>query len=161
MGVQRFTKRFAGVPDSIAEARHWLAGLFPPGSGDAGPPPESRSNAVLLLSEVATNAVRYTASGGCDGAFTVRVHLSPATLRVQVEDGGSATSTPRRMAAGPGDERGRGLVLVDAIADLWGPLVDPPGMFFDLSWAPVTRNGAGRGAGPGACVRRNTGPGRP
>ncbi|MFC4560635.1 ATP-binding protein [Nocardiopsis mangrovi] len=160
MRVQRFTKRFAGAPDSIAEARHWLDGLLAPVSEVAGVPAEARANAVLMLSELATNAVRYTASGAVGGSFTVCVDLSPGTLRVRVQDGGSDTSTPRRLSAGPGDERGRGLVLVDAIADFWGPLADPPGMFFDLSWTPVSRRAPDRGPRSGACLRRNTGPGR-
>ncbi|MDA8371462.1 MAG: hypothetical protein M0026_16585 [Nocardiopsaceae bacterium] len=38
--------------------------------------------------------------------------------------------------ADPGAESGRGLALVEAFADVWGPLTKGHGVFFRLSWTP-------------------------
>jgi hypothetical protein len=72
--------------------------------------------AVLVLSELATNAVCATAAG-CR-TFDVRFELAGYQLRVEVADGGQGRPSPRR--AGGDDECGRGLALVEALADRWG-----------------------------------------
>ncbi|HUZ53626.1 MAG TPA: ATP-binding protein, partial [Streptosporangiaceae bacterium] len=78
------------------------------------------ADAVLLASELATNAVLHTASGG-GGGFGVAVHQVPALVRVEVTDGGSP-AVP--TAAGASGARlapsGRGLLLVEQLAARWG-----------------------------------------
>ncbi|MEU5298621.1 ATP-binding protein [Streptomyces umbrinus] len=71
---------------------------------------------LLLMSELVTNAVRH-ASGPC-----IRVHVdrpAPAQLLLAVVDH-TPDRRPQRRTPGPDDESGRGLVLLDELADRWG-----------------------------------------
>jgi anti-sigma regulatory factor (Ser/Thr protein kinase) len=70
-------------------------------------------DAVLAVSELITNAVLHG-----DGPVEVRVSHRPGLLRVEVTDDGRAVPLPRH--AGLGDERGRGLHIVDAVTSRWG-----------------------------------------
>ncbi|MFD8716885.1 ATP-binding protein [Streptomyces sp. NPDC059629] len=75
---------------------------------------ETLENVELLACEVITNAVLHSA-----GPCNVVVIRTAERLRVEVTD--SDPKLPRTaVAAGPGDESGRGLLLVDALADAWG-----------------------------------------
>lgn len=90
--------------------------------------------AVLLASELSTNAVVYTASGD-RGTFDVAVCRYASSVRVEVRDAGSrrvpATRPHNDLA-----EEGRGLGLVDLVADRWGHSGDCKGrsVYFELSW---------------------------
>ncbi|MFG2648642.1 SpoIIE family protein phosphatase [Streptomyces sp. NPDC048436] len=70
--------------------------------------------AELLVSELVTNAVRH--SGG--GRVEFRLVRSGPTLMCEVED--DDPTLPTLMSAGPGDEFGRGLRIVSALAKEWG-----------------------------------------
>jgi len=72
-----------------------------------------RDAALLVLSEVVTNVVRHTSSK----RFTVRVDLSDG-VEVAVHD--SDPTMPKVRAAQSSDESGRGMVMVQALADDWG-----------------------------------------
>lgn len=80
-------------------------------------PDDACANAVLLVSELATNAVLHTVSL----RILCGIGLLPDDrLRLEVHDrDGSGRRLPRR-APGPDDEGGRGLLLVREIADSWG-----------------------------------------
>ncbi|MCM2389556.1 SpoIIE family protein phosphatase [Streptomyces albipurpureus] len=70
----------------------------------------------LAADELITNALMHTDGGAI---VTVRVLLGPERrLRVEVEDRSSAL--PRRREAGMSGVSGRGLLLVDQLADVWG-----------------------------------------
>ncbi|MBB4932973.1 anti-sigma regulatory factor (Ser/Thr protein kinase) [Lipingzhangella halophila] len=132
--MQRFSTTFRGHPDSVAPARHWLDDLLR-FAHHAAVPADTRATAVLLLSELATNSVRHSRSAH-DGEYTVHVSLNPTRLRVEVEDDGPREGRRAGLrVAGPGEEAGRGLVLVAAFADTWGPLPHDPGMYFHLTWS--------------------------
>ena len=75
-------------------------------------------NAQLLVSELVTNSVRH--SGMPAGTeFIVSVDLTPATVRLDVEDGGrNGTVAPRRPDFENGG--GFGLKLVEALSERWG-----------------------------------------
>jgi anti-sigma regulatory factor (Ser/Thr protein kinase) len=73
-------------------------------------------DAQLLVSELVTNAVLHARS-----ATRVTVERNGATVRVSVDDDSSAQ--PRLRELGPEAVTGRGLLLVDRIAQRWG--VDP------------------------------------
>ena len=79
-----------------------------------------REDARLLLSEVVTNSVRHAGAGP---GQTVELMLSRSQrrLRVTVADhgGGFDHAAPRQPPDGD-REGGRGLVLLDMIADRWG-----------------------------------------
>jgi serine phosphatase RsbU (regulator of sigma subunit)/PAS domain-containing protein len=74
--------------------------------------------ARLLASEIVTNSVVHGGSGD-DDWIGLDVALSPAGLRVEVTDHGPGfAKVPARPE--PDDRGGRGLFLVDALADRWG-----------------------------------------
>lgn len=69
--------------------------------------------AVLLTSELVTNAIRHGAA-----PVRLRAGVDARGLRVEVDDEARGTVAPRRAA--PGDAHGRGLFLVETLADRWG-----------------------------------------
>ncbi|GAA3494608.1 hypothetical protein GCM10019016_017080 [Streptomyces prasinosporus] len=86
--------------------------------------------AELLVSELVSNALRH-ASG------PLRLTLERVSdLRCLVSDG--TTDLPRPADAGPEDEGGRGLTLVDMLAARWGCESGPEGknVWFELSGDP-------------------------
>lgn len=66
----------------------------------------------------AANAVRHTASA--HGGFTITVLDLGDTLRVEVADEGGRDDIGPRVVRAPDAAHGRGLLLVDTIADRWG-----------------------------------------
>ncbi|KUN95313.1 ATP-binding protein [Streptomyces caeruleatus] len=89
----------------------------------------------LLASEVIANAVLYS-----DAPCDVTVTRIDERLRVEVTD--IAPSLPSVVEAGPNDECGRGLLLVDALADAWGVQPEPPGKttWFEIAPESLTEN---------------------
>jgi PAS domain S-box-containing protein len=77
-------------------------------------------SATLLLSEIVTNAFVHVG-----GAIRLFIWTGPDALRVEVEDGGTHLPTRRHFAATAGT--GRGLQLVDQLADRWGTATRPTG----------------------------------
>lgn len=76
--------------------------------------PDLAASAELLLTELLTNALRH----GEGPAVGVRLFLVPTHLVIEVNDGSPKLPVPRTAALD--DEDGRGLLLVEAIADAWG-----------------------------------------
>ncbi|WP_308401050.1 ATP-binding protein [Streptomyces sp. AC512_CC834] len=75
---------------------------------------EFTDRAELLASELTTNAVRYSL-----GPATVRLCWTNPVLRVSVTDTCPLVPVPF-ASAGPDVERGRGLLILDLLADDWG-----------------------------------------
>ena len=73
--------------------------------------------AVLLTSELVTNAVLHARSD-----VLLRVLRETAGVRVEVVDRSTAVPVPRDFSEEAAT--GRGLLLVDAMADDWGAAVD-------------------------------------
>jgi hypothetical protein len=94
---------------------------------------------LLLASELCANAVVHTRSGQAGGQFTVDVEWSSQLARVVVGDQGSL-ETPvagtRSTGAAWSEESGRGLWLVDAMADDWGTASARAGrwVWFSVDW---------------------------
>ena len=117
----RFTRVFHGRADQVSHARHevarhLLACRFP-----------RTDDAVLVLSELASNAVLYSASA--DQFFTVRTELHAAYLWIGCEDlGGQWELKP------PDPDRPHGFDVVEALAgaDSWGVDGDEGGR---VAWA--------------------------
>jgi len=86
---------------------------------------------ALAVSELATNAVAWSAAGhGDGGAFTVRVRTAPRWARIEVTDPGPAAA----RSAAPGN--GWGLAIVAAVTDRAGATAGPgPAR---TAWAEVT-----------------------
>jgi serine/threonine-protein kinase RsbW len=74
------TRSFSGLPEAVSAARSFAAGFFPV--------PATAADAALMTSELATNAVLYSASGLPGGTFTVSVSAIGGSLRVDVIDQG-------------------------------------------------------------------------
>jgi len=67
----------------------------------------------LLASELATNAIRYTEDG-----FSLEIELTDRQVRVEVTDAGPGL--PSVQSPATLSSSGRGLRIVDAVADHWG-----------------------------------------
>lgn len=76
-------------------------------------PEPAVENAVLIVSELVTNAIEY---GGTETAL--RVRLSSNELYLEVSDGSSNPAVLQTPA--DDDESGRGLYLVALLTDRWG-----------------------------------------
>jgi anti-sigma regulatory factor (Ser/Thr protein kinase) len=72
-----------------------------------------RETAVLLVSEVVTNALRHT-----DGNVELALWRFPDRVRVEVSD--DTSRSPVSRGRGLLDESGRGVPLMDALSDRWG-----------------------------------------
>ncbi|MCX4629266.1 ATP-binding protein [Streptomyces sp. NBC_01443] len=98
-------------PAEVGRARRWARSrLAGSGIGDDEPLAETL---ILLISELVTNAVVHT---GCPAVL--RMLFGEPGVRVEVADA-SSRGPARRQAAGD-DTGGRGLELVDGLADRWG-----------------------------------------
>jgi anti-sigma regulatory factor (Ser/Thr protein kinase) len=109
----------AGRTRNVAEARAFVASTL----GSAHP---CADVAVLLCSELVTNAVLHSESGQPGGTVTVVVLGLPGAVRVEVVDNGSARSTPV-VKAEVFEPDGHGLFLVEQLADHWGYYRDEVG----------------------------------
>jgi anti-sigma regulatory factor (Ser/Thr protein kinase) len=108
-----------GRPEYVHETRTFVAKAL----GDLHP---SLDDAVLLTSELVTNAVTHTGSRAPGGTVTVVVAESSGGVRIEVADGGSDLCTPVvRGEVYAAD--GHGLQLVQNLSDQWGYLRDEAG----------------------------------
>jgi len=114
---------FPGLVASVPEVRAWARDLL---SGRVAAP--VLDDVLLLLSELATNAVAHSDSGrATDGRLTVYMARTTTLVHVEVTDDGSATSTPAVRVPEADDDGGRGLWLVDLLATEWGSHHDGAG----------------------------------
>jgi anti-sigma regulatory factor (Ser/Thr protein kinase) len=82
---------------------------------------EDVNDVRLVVSELATNAMAYTASGEPGGFVTVEVSsLDALTAYIEVIDEGSAVTVPEVRNSDAEECGGRGLWLVEAVAASWG-----------------------------------------
>ncbi len=84
---------------------------------------EALDDAGLVLSELFTNAIRYSDSERITCALRVTGNL----MRLEVADQGCGLTEPRSREPGTDEERGRGLLLVNALAVAWGVQTCPDG----------------------------------
>ncbi|MFF3848951.1 ATP-binding protein [Streptomyces sp. NPDC002328] len=95
------------VPETRRALRELLRHWGKPGRSDI---------AELLTSELVTNALVHT-----DHDAVLTATVGPAGLRVEVRDFVARRPQPRTLAAAAGDgTHGRGLILVQSLADAWG-----------------------------------------
>ncbi|WP_165975412.1 ATP-binding protein [Actinomadura rubrisoli] len=92
----------------------------------------------LMVCEITTNAVRHSKSGEPGGGVRVTVLVSADRLRVEIQDDGGTAGRPVIPAQGTGwAESGRGLVVVNGLADQWGTLPGFDGRY--TVWFEVKR----------------------
>lgn len=122
-----------GRPEHVSEARAFVAKAL----GDGNPLADV---AVLLASELVTNAVMHSNSRRPRGTVALLVIEMPGGLRVEVTDGGSDLSTPV-VKSDVYEAQGHGLYLVQTLADQWGYVRDEAGttVWFWLSRAAQRR----------------------
>ncbi|AXE86691.1 ATP-binding protein [Streptomyces sp. Go-475] len=110
-------------PAEVGRARRWARSRLT-GSGIQADEPLAET-LVLLVSELVTNAVVHTGRPA-----VLRLSLPPAatdeaTVRLEVADRSGRAPVPR--CAGDDATGGRGLALVDGLADRWGWSVESTG----------------------------------
>ena len=117
-------REFAGDAGQVRAARRFLAGVLD-GCTAAG-------DALLCVSELATNAVLHSRSGRPGGRFTVRATVRAGGVRVAVTDEGGPWGDER-----DGDgQSGRGLLIVGELASRWGRDEGGAGrtVWFEIDW---------------------------
>jgi len=98
---------FPNAPGGVRAARAFVADAL------RGADPSVLDAAVLMVSELATNAVVHTT-----GPFDIGIDQSDHEVRISVTDHGEGTPTLR--TASSSDIDGRGLGIVAAFAVAWG-----------------------------------------
>jgi histidine kinase-like protein len=121
----RWWRIFPGEAAQLRLLRRWIAAFLPDGP--------ARDDVVSVATELASNAVRHTASGG-DGYFAVEICCRADVIRVAVADSGAPTGP--RLVADADSEDGRGLLLVQALAIRTGVAGDYRSrlVWADLPW---------------------------
>ncbi|MEV6806199.1 ATP-binding protein [Streptomyces sp. NPDC017248] len=137
-------------PAEVGRARRWARSRLA-GSGITADEPLAET-LILLVSELVTNAVVHTGRpsvlrlclpGAAAGDGT------PATVRVEVAD--ACPRAPEPRCAGRDATGGRGLALVDCLADRWGWSHDGAGksIWCELDRCSPPRQGAALAFGCG------------
>jgi PAS domain S-box-containing protein len=127
-GALLATMELPGEPASASMARAFAARILASWNLDS-----RREQVTLLVSELVTNAI-----GHSDGPVGLRLRCTQRTLCVEVTD--AETRRPRLREPDPEDEAGRGLSLVDRLADRWGVRQLPDGK---VVWCEVALPAAG------------------
>ncbi|HZI96838.1 MAG TPA: SpoIIE family protein phosphatase [Actinomycetales bacterium] len=85
---------------------------------------------LLCVSELVTNAVVHAGS-----PVYLELHCGEGTLRVDVRDTGYPVLAAARYTATAEDTHGRGLMMVDAVADRWGVVEETEGkvVWFEIA----------------------------
>jgi len=99
---------FDPYPQSVPQARAFVLSIewIPEDE-------ETRARLATLTSEIVTNAVLHART-----SFVVSVTRSPSRIRVTVKD--RSVQLVLRKTYGPTSPTGRGLHIVEALADRWG-----------------------------------------
>jgi len=128
--------RLTKGPAAAAEARSQVQAAI-----RAWDIPVDPAVAVLLTSELVTNAIRHEASE----TVTLAIACSCGQLRVDVSD--TSRALPVLVDAPVDAEAGRGLMLVATLSADWGVYRTPAGkaVYFTLEFQPELAADAGRG----------------
>ena len=105
-------RRFDARPASVSQSRRFAE------EATADLAPEFREAIVLMVSELATNALVHATSG-----FEVRIERDATAVRTTVTDNGDGS--PSLSFPDSTEPHGRGLLVVQELSDEWGTTVDP------------------------------------
>jgi len=101
------SRSFDHAKESVGQARSFVSQAI----HDAAP--QVIETVVLMVSELASNCIRHT-----DSRFEVAVTRTSGQIRVQATDRGEGHPVIRNPS--PSDPTGRGLQIVDMLAEDWG-----------------------------------------
>jgi anti-sigma regulatory factor (Ser/Thr protein kinase) len=116
------------TPEAASAAREFVREVV-----DGHLPTETLHDALLLTTELVTNAVRHW-DAGSDDVIELEVSADQDTLRVVVRDRGPGFDPSERR---PSEEGGWGLFLVERVATRWGvrPRGDATEVWFEIRLA--------------------------
>jgi len=128
--------RLTAAPAAAAEARRQVQAAI-----RAWDIPVDPDVAVLLTSELVTNAIRHEVTG----IVMLAITCSCGQLRVDVHD--TSRALPMLVDAPADAETGRGLMLVTTLSAEWGFYRTPAGkaVYFTVAFEPDVAEGDGRG----------------
>jgi anti-sigma regulatory factor (Ser/Thr protein kinase) len=134
--LRDYRVRLTAGPAAAAEARRRVQTAIRTWGIPADP-----DVAVLLTSELVTNAIRHEVTG----IVTLTITCSRGRLRVDVHD--TSRALPMLVEAPVDAEAGRGLMLVTTLSTEWGFYRTPAGkaVYFTLAFQPDPAEGGGRG----------------
>jgi anti-sigma regulatory factor (Ser/Thr protein kinase) len=135
-GARMIHREFPSTPAAIANARHALDGVY----AELGEP--LHKTTVLLVSELVTNSVKY--SHATNGSIQLVACITPDVVRAEVSDDGEGFAQP--PPAQDDAESGRGLQLIQDLADRWGRPIGPR----TSVWFEIDRAGDRASASAGA-----------
>lgn len=121
---------FPAQAEQVAQARKFLSRML----ADC----RMHDDAVLICSELATNAIQHSESGQPGGQFTVRAEVRDGDyVWVEVEDQGGRWAENEYS-----DQRGRGLEIIAMLADYWDVRGDDTGhvVCARLDWPGILRD---------------------
>jgi anti-sigma regulatory factor (Ser/Thr protein kinase) len=104
-------RRFPCQPRSVTAARHFARAVL------KDQPRETLEAVELMVSELATNAVRHAHSG-----FDLTIRTTTGQLRVEIRDNGQGQ--PELRSPTPLESSGRGLRIVEAMSQKWGVVAE-------------------------------------
>ncbi|MFE0818430.1 SpoIIE family protein phosphatase [Streptomyces sp. NPDC058847] len=128
-------------PERIAIAREHLRDLL-----HDWPSEDQLDASVLLLSEMLTNVLVHT---DADALLVAEVTGEPGERRIRVEVTDSGDDLPHKRRPGEMASSGRGLMLVEMLADEWGvaPRGDGKSIWYEVYESTAPEAGLG-GGGP-------------
>lgn len=117
-------------PERIAEAREQLRQLLHDWTDE-----DQLDSAVLMVSEMVTNVLVHTDG---DALLVAEVACGEKARRLRVEVSDQSDELPHKRHPGEMASSGRGLLLMEMLADAWG--FDPRGegksIWFELNETP-------------------------
>lgn len=119
-----WSQTYPGLPAMVSAARAFVRSML------ADSP--RIDDAESVTSELMSNSLHHTPSGH-GGEVEVTVTTQPGWARVAISDSGTGAWTP--SSAGEWDEYGRGLLIVEALADKFGHDASASGQ---TTWAEFT-----------------------
>ncbi len=105
-------RRFPADRRSVAAARRFAAEVLD------GAQPDVIEAVVLMVSELATNAIHHGNS-----PFSIVLEQTGGELRVEVND--QSSGVPLVQSPGPDELGGRGLQIVEMLSERWGVVTAP------------------------------------
>lgn len=128
----QWSRMFPGQLTEVRTARAFTRAVL-----DGNP---MMDDAVLVVSELVSNALQHSMSGEYGGPFIVAVESNPGSVWVSVVDlGAETTPSLSPTMPGPDRERGRGLSLVARLSKEWGTDQLPVGL---RVWAELVPDGS-------------------